>query len=46
MVYATTASEGLSADERKAQPLAGDLFGFRAAVPGLPPMPLDLQALP
>ena len=46
MAYATTAWEGLSADERKAQPLAGDLFGFRAPVPGLPPLPLDLQAMP
>ena len=44
MVYATTAWEGLSADERRAQPLAGDLFGFRAEVPGLPPLMLDLQA--
>jgi len=42
MVYVTTAWEGLSATERDAQPLAGDLFGFRAAVPGLPPTTLDI----
>jgi sugar lactone lactonase YvrE len=44
MVYVTTACEGLSAAEREAQPLAGDLFGFRAAVPGLPPAILDVPA--
>jgi D-xylonolactonase len=44
MVYVTTAWEGLSAAERAAQPLAGDLFGFRAAVPGLPPAILDVPA--
>jgi D-xylonolactonase len=42
MAYATTAWEGLSAEEREAQPLAGDLFAFRAGVPGLPPLTLDL----
>ncbi|MGO9934067.1 MAG: SMP-30/gluconolactonase/LRE family protein [Steroidobacteraceae bacterium] len=46
MVYATTAWEGLSAAEREAQPLAGDLFGFRAPVAGLPPVTLDLPAVP
>ena len=35
-VYATTAWAGLSAVEREAQPLAGDLFRFRTDVPGLP----------
>ena len=45
MAYATTAWEGLSAEEREAQPLAGDLFGFHSDVPGLPPATLDL-ALP
>jgi xylono-1,5-lactonase len=44
MVYVTTAWEGLSAAEREAQPLAGDLFGFRTAVPGLRPVMLDLAA--
>jgi xylono-1,5-lactonase len=34
--YATTASCGLSPAERAAQPLAGDLFSFQCAVPGLP----------
>ncbi len=32
--YATTAAKGLSAEERAAQPLAGNLFAFDAAVPG------------
>jgi xylono-1,5-lactonase len=36
-VYATTAWKGLSATERAAQRLAGDLFRFRADVPGLQP---------
>jgi D-xylonolactonase len=44
MVYATTAWEGLSAKEREAQPQAGDLFGFRAAVPGMPSPMLDVPA--
>jgi D-xylonolactonase len=35
-VFATTASCGLSAAERAAQPQAGDLFSFQCAVPGLP----------
>jgi xylono-1,5-lactonase len=35
-VFATTAWKGLAAAERAAQPLAGDLFRFRADVPGLP----------
>ncbi|MBY0406533.1 MAG: SMP-30/gluconolactonase/LRE family protein, partial [Rickettsiales bacterium] len=35
-VYATTAAIGLSDGERRAQPLAGALFRFRAEVPGLP----------
>ena len=34
--FATTAWKGLSAAERSQQPLAGDLFRFRTAVPGLP----------
>ena len=33
--YVTTAWKGLSAAERAAQPLAGDLFSFRSDVPGL-----------
>ena len=35
-VYATTAFKGLSAEERKTQPLAGGLFSFQAQAPGLP----------
>jgi sugar lactone lactonase YvrE len=42
-VYATTAWVGLSAAEREAQPLAGDLFGFRTDVPGLPPVEVALR---
>jgi sugar lactone lactonase YvrE len=34
--YATTAAKGLSAAERAAQPLAGDLFAFDPGVSGLP----------
>jgi sugar lactone lactonase YvrE len=34
--FATTARQGLSADERTAQPLAGDLFTFPVAVAGVP----------
>lgn len=41
--YATTASKGLSADERAAQPLAGDLFSFRTDVPGLESLELILE---
>lgn len=41
-VYATTAWRGLSAAEREAQPLAGDLFCFRTEVPGLAPVMLDI----
>jgi sugar lactone lactonase YvrE len=37
-VYATTAWKGLSAAERAAQPLAGDLFRFRTDVPGQAPV--------
>jgi xylono-1,5-lactonase len=33
--YATTAAKGLTADERKGQPLAGDLFTFTVATPGV-----------
>ena len=33
-VYATTAAKGLSADDLKAQPLAGGLFRFDADIPG------------
>lgn len=35
-LYATTAAKGLSAEERAAQPHAGDLFAFEARVPGHP----------
>lgn len=34
--YVTTAREGLDADARAAQPLAGDLFAFDVKVAGLP----------
>ncbi len=34
--YVTTAWKGLSPPQRAAQPLAGDLFRFRVAAPGLP----------
>ncbi len=34
--YVTTARQGLSAEERAAQPLAGDVFAFAAPVAGLP----------
>lgn len=34
--YATTAAKGLSADERVAQPYAGDIFAFDAGVAGQP----------
>lgn len=33
-LYATTAAQGLSAEQRAAQPNAGDLFAFAATVPG------------
>ena len=42
-VYATTAWKGLSAAERRDQPLAGGLFRFRAATPGLPQVELALE---
>lgn len=35
-VYATTAAKGLSADELKAQPLAGGLFRFEVDIAGQP----------
>ncbi|MFL9840665.1 SMP-30/gluconolactonase/LRE family protein [Sphingomonas sp. ST-64] len=35
-LYTTTAAKGLSAEERAAQPHAGDLFAFDAKVPGHP----------
>jgi sugar lactone lactonase YvrE len=42
-VYATTAAKGLSAEDRAAQPHAGDLFAFRTDVPGLPLPPVRLE---
>jgi len=42
-VYATTARKGLSNDELAAQPLAGSLFSFRVATPGLPQHLLRLR---
>jgi sugar lactone lactonase YvrE len=41
-VYATTAWRGLSPAEREAQPLAGDVFCFRAEIPGLAPVMLEI----
>jgi D-xylonolactonase len=41
--YATTASCGLSAAERAAQPRAGDLFSFQGPAPGLPANTLALK---
>lgn len=35
-VFVTTATKGLSADDRRRQPLAGGLFSFRSLVSGLP----------
>jgi sugar lactone lactonase YvrE len=42
-VYATTAWKGLSAVERSAQPLAGDLFRFYSDVPGQPSVEVALR---
>jgi D-xylonolactonase len=42
--YVTTASRGLTSAERETQPLAGDLFSFHAAVPGMQSTELDLTA--
>lgn len=39
-VFATTASQLLSADSKAKQPLAGDLFEFRCDVPGVPCPPV------
>ena len=41
--FATTAWKGLSADQRRAQPQAGDLFQFRVEIPGLPCAELELR---
>jgi D-xylonolactonase len=35
-IYVTTATKGLSQDDRLRQPLAGGLFSFRSPTPGLP----------
>ncbi|WCL55297.1 SMP-30/gluconolactonase/LRE family protein [Gimibacter soli] len=40
-VYATTATKGLSADERRMQPDAGNLFAFRADVAGQTVIPIS-----
>lgn len=45
-VYVTSARKGLSEAELAAQPLAGALFTFRVAVPGLPQHALRLAAAP
>jgi xylono-1,5-lactonase len=43
-VYATTASCGVAAADRAAQPRAGDLFSFRSPVPGLAASTLVLSS--
>ncbi|MDL2353800.1 MAG: SMP-30/gluconolactonase/LRE family protein [Pseudomonadota bacterium] len=43
-VYATTAWKGLTAAQRAREPLAGALFSFRTAAPGLAPHPLSAGA--
>ena len=43
-VFATTARKGLSEADLAAQPLAGGLFTFRVATPGLPQQSLRLEA--
>ncbi|MES3151622.1 SMP-30/gluconolactonase/LRE family protein [Sphingomonas faeni] len=40
--YATTAAKGLDDVARAAQPLAGNLFTFRVAIPGVPVEPVTL----
>jgi D-xylonolactonase len=40
--YATTAAKGLDDEALAAQPLAGNLFTFRVAVPGVPVEPITL----
>jgi D-xylonolactonase len=40
--YATTAAKGLDAEALAAQPLAGNLFTFRVAIPGVPVEPVTL----
>lgn len=40
-VYATTAAKGLSADDLKAQPLAGGLFSFLSDIAGQPQGEID-----
>ena len=42
-VYATTARKGLSDADLRDQPLAGNLFTFRAATPGLAMPPIKLE---
>lgn len=44
--YVTTARNGLDDAELAAQPLAGGLFSFRVATPGLAPHALHLEAAP
>ncbi|WP_247599410.1 SMP-30/gluconolactonase/LRE family protein [Sphingomonas sp. PAMC26645] len=40
--YATTAAKGLDDEALAAQPLAGNLFTFRVAIPGVPVEPVTL----
>ncbi len=43
--YVTSARHGLTAAERAAQPLAGDLFSFIAPAPGLPQMQVGAERM-
>ncbi len=45
-LYITTASTGLSAEERAAQPLAGGLFRVRVDTPGLPQNHFGVKTAP
>jgi D-xylonolactonase len=40
--FVTTAWKGLSAQQRRDQPLAGNLFAFRSATPGLPQQTISI----
>jgi D-xylonolactonase len=42
--FASTARQGLSADELAAQPLAGNIFTFRVDVPGVPVTPVRAES--
>ncbi len=42
-VFVTTATKGLSPDDRQRQPLAGGLFSFRSPISGLPQNRLHIR---